>query len=58
MQTHPVLLQVVGQVRNHDLGLGGNTVLGRTALLALTGPLRSRLVGALLCGKRFVRSFG
>ena len=58
MQTYPVLLQVVRQVRNHDLGLGGNAILGRTALLALTGSLGSGLVGTLLCGKRFVGSFG
>jgi hypothetical protein len=63
--THPVLLQVVGQVGNHDLGLGGNAVLGGTALLALAGLTRLTgssillgLVGSLLGCKRFVRSLG
>lgn len=32
--TYAVFLQVVRQVSNHDLGLGGNAILGRSALLA------------------------
>lgn len=31
-----LLSQVVGKVSNHDLGLGRNTVSGRTTLTALT----------------------
>jgi hypothetical protein len=61
--TYPVLLQVVRQVGNHDLGLGGNAILGGTTLLALarlTGLAGSGvllgLVGTLLGCKRFVRS--
>jgi len=60
--TYPILLQVVRQVGDHDLGLGGNAILGRTALLALAGLTRltgsSVLLVALLSCKRFVRSFG
>jgi len=33
-KAHLLLAKVVWEVSNHDLGLGGNTVLGRTALLA------------------------
>ena len=60
--TYPVLLQVVGQVGNHDLGLGGNTVLGGTTLLALAGLTGSGVLlgigGTLLSCERFVRSLG
>jgi hypothetical protein len=63
--TYPVLLQVVRQVGDHDLGLGGNTILGRTTLLALTGLTRLTgssillgVVGSLLACKRFVRCLG
>lgn len=60
--TYLVLLQVVRQVGNHDLSLGGNAVLRRTTLLALarltgSGILVS-LVGTLLSCKRFVRGLG
>ena len=59
---NPILLQVVRQVGNHDLGLGGDAVLGRTALLALARLTRltgsSIFLVALLSCKRFVRSFG
>lgn len=56
----PVLLQVVRKVRDHDLGLGGNAVLGRSALL-LDWSLRRlgrvnghRTFGALGCGECLV----
>lgn len=55
-ETYPVLLEVVGQVGNHDLSLGGDTILGGTALLALTGG--SGLLSRVLAGKRFVRGLG
>jgi hypothetical protein len=38
--TYPILLQVVRQVGDHDLGLGRNAVLGRSALFALAGLTR------------------
>lgn len=53
--TYAVFLQVVRQVSNHDLGLGGNTVLGRTALLALAG---SGLFVALVSCECLVGGFG
>ena len=52
--TYPVLLEIVRQVGDHDLGLGGNTILGGTALLALAGS-SGLLGGRVLVGKRFVR---
>jgi hypothetical protein len=57
--TYAVLLQVVRQVGNHDLGLGGNAILGGTTLLALAGLTRSGILlglGTLFSCKRFVRS--
>jgi hypothetical protein len=55
--TYSVLLQVIGEVSNHDLSLGGDTILGGTALLALTRV--GLLVGITLLGcKCLVRSLG
>jgi hypothetical protein len=57
-KTYPILLEVVWQVGYHNLGLGGNAILRRTTLLALTrltGSGGLLVVGALLCGKRFIR---
>lgn len=53
-RTYSVLLEVVRQVGDHDLGLGRNTILGGTALLALAGG-SGLLGGRVLVGKRFVR---
>lgn len=66
--TYLILLQVVRQVGNHDLGLGGNAILGGTTLLALarlagltrftgSGVLLGLVVALLGC-KRFVRRLG
>lgn len=43
--THLVLGQVVRQVSHHDLGLGGDTILGGTALLLLDTATRLALLG-------------
>jgi len=59
--TYPVLLQVVRQVGNHDLGLGGNAILGGTTLLALAGLTRSSIfvgLGTLFSCQRLVRRLG
>jgi hypothetical protein len=53
-RTYPVLLEVVRQVGDHDLGLGRDTILRGTALLALAGG-SGLLGGRVLVGKRFVR---
>ena len=42
--THLVLGQVVRQVSHHDLGLGGDTILGGTALLLLDTATRLALL--------------
>ena len=55
--TYPVLLEVVRQVGDHNLGLGGNTILRGAALLALAGG-SGLLGGRVLVGKRFVRCLG
>lgn len=43
---HLLLGQVIRQVGNHDLGLGGNTVSGGTTLTALAGGA-SLVLGSL-----------
>ena len=43
--TNLVLGQVIRQVSHHDLGLGGDTILGRTALLLLDTATRLALLG-------------
>lgn len=43
--TDLVLGQVVGKVSNHDLGLGSDSILGRTTLLLGTGSTRLASVG-------------
>ena len=53
--THLLLGQIVGQVCNHDLGLGGNTIGGGAALTALAGSaglvgLLGRIVSVVLVG--------
>lgn len=62
-----VLLQVVGQVGDHDLSLGRNTILWRTTLLALPEYMglsgfswvnRSSYLSSLLSCKCFVRGLG
>jgi hypothetical protein len=55
--TYLVFLEIVGQVGNHDLSLAGNTILRRTALLALAGRGGLLCGGVLVGGKRFVRGF-
>jgi hypothetical protein len=46
--TYLVLGQVVGEVGNHDLGLGGNAILGRsTLLLGAAGAGLTLLLSAL-----------
>lgn len=55
--TYPILLEIVGQIGDHNLGLGGDTILRGTALLALTGG-SGLLGGRVLVGKRFVRGLG
>jgi hypothetical protein len=52
--TYAVLLEVVRQVGDHNLGLGGDTILRGSALLALAGS-SGLLGGRVLAGKRFVR---
>lgn len=54
--TNLLLGQVVGQVGNHDLGLGRNAISGRTALTALSlgaslslGSLDGVVSGDLVC---------
>jgi hypothetical protein len=60
-ETNLIFLQVIGEVGDHDLGLGGDTVLRGTALLALAGFARLTgsllLLGTLFNCERFVRSF-
>jgi hypothetical protein len=63
VETYPILLEVVGQVGNHDLGLGRNAILGGTTLLALAWSSRllvdgCRAFGSLLSCECFVRGFG
>ena len=53
-KTYAVLLEIVRQVGDHNLGLGGDTILRGSALLALTGS-SGLLSGRVLVGKRFVR---
>lgn len=43
--TYLVLGQIIGQVGDHDLGLGGNSILGGSTLLLSTN---ARLAGLLL----------
>jgi hypothetical protein len=58
LSPYPVFLQVIGKVGDHDLGLGGDTILRRSTLLAgLTRATGSGLLvlSSLFSCKRFVR---
>lgn len=54
LATYSVLLEIVRQVGDHNLGLRGDTILRGTTLLALAGS-GGLLGGGVLVGKRFVR---
>ena len=56
LYTYAVFLEVVRKVGNHDLGLGGDAVLGGTALLALTGS--GGLLVGLVSGECLVGGLG
>lgn len=49
-----ILAEVVRQVGNHDLGLGGNAILRGTTVLGSTRTLGALGVGVFVDGQRFV----